>query len=277
MPSVLLVGCGDIALRLAPLLEPGATLSGLRRHPENLPSFIRPIQADVCDAVAMANALEGHLFDYVIVTLTPGERSESRYRQVYVEGMRCLLQSLPGRPRVLFVSSTSVFGQHHGEWVNEHSVAEGDGFSGRVLREAEQLLMASGLPATCIRFSGIYGPGRERLIRLVREGRVALDNARQYSNRIHADDAARVLAFLIDRWEKGQPPAPVYVASDPQPVQSGNVWLWMATRMGVTGPALEPLWDSEPATGKRCDSALLQSQGFVFQYPDFCAGYAALM
>lgn len=276
-PSVLLAGCGDIAQRLALLLKDNYRLTGLRRHPEFLPPMIVPLAADLCDGDSTHAALKNGAFDYVIITLTPGERSEARYRQVYVEGARHLLASLQGQPRILFVSSTSVFAQDQGELVDEGSPAIGGEFSGRCLREAEELVLASRFAASCVRFSGIYGPGRERLLNTVRERRVDWANAAQWSNRIHADDCARVLAFLIERWQSGIAPLPCYIASDNCPVQLGDVWEWLANQMAVTDPVSADNWRTQPATGKRCDSSLLQREGFSFLYPDFRAGYATLL
>lgn len=277
MASVLFVGCGDIALRLAPLLADQFSLFGLRRNPHKLPEPVVALQGDVCDVKSLVSGLDDRLFDYVVITLTPGQRTDSRYREVYVEGTRNVLSVLRGNPRVLFVSSTSVYGQHQGEWVNEQTQTLGDGFSGQRLLEAEYLVLAGAFPATCIRFSGIYGPGRERLLRQMREGTVDAQLAAQYSNRIHADDAARVLAFLIDRWVQGHSPASCYVASDTRPVQMGAVWQWLAESMAIPAPCVPDAWKSANPSGKRCDSTLLQKEGFLFQYPDFCAGYSALL
>ncbi len=281
-PSVLLVGCGDIAQRLAlllndPLLENKWQLTGLRRHPESLPSAIEPLAADLCDSASVYKTLAGRSFDYVVITLTPGERTETRYQQVYVEGTRNLLAVLQGAPKLLFVSSTSVYAQDRGEIVDEASPAIGSGFSGRCLREAEELVAASGFASTNVRFSGIYGSGRGRLLRSVREGKVDWSSAAQWSNRIHADDCARVLAFLIECWQAGIAPSPCYVASDSASTQLGEVWQWLAKQMGIDNAVQEKQWRDQPASGKRCSNDLLQSQGFSFLYPDFKAGYCTLL
>ena len=270
MPSILLVGCGDIAQRLAlllenPLLENKYQLMGLRRHPESLPPAIAPLAADLCDSASVSKALAGRTFDYVVVTLTPGERTEARYQQVYVEGTRNLLAALDGAPKLLFVSSTSVYGQDQGEVVDETSLAIGSGFSGRCLREAEELVAASGFASTSVRFSGIYGSGRGgdgrgRLLRSVREGKVDWNSAAQWSNRIHADDCARVLAFLIERWQAGIAPSPCYIASDNASTQLGEVWQWLANQMGIDNAVLEKQWRDQPASGKRCSNSLLQRE-----------------
>lgn len=262
---------------MANLLQGRYRLSGLRRRPAGLPPNIEPIAADLCDEVAVAQALAGRHVDYVVITLTPGERTEQRYRAVYVDGTRNLLSALAGQPKVLFVSSTSVYGQDAGEPVDETSEALGSGFSGRVLCEAEQQVLDSGLPATLVRFSGIYGPGRERLLRLVREGKVDVGGAAQWTNRIHADDCARVLAFLLDRWQSGIRPQRCYVASDTRPVQAGEVWQWLAAELAQADPLAGIHWQRQAATGKRCDSSLLQREGFHYRYPDFQSGYRGLL
>jgi nucleoside-diphosphate-sugar epimerase len=281
LPSVLLVGCGDIAQRLALLLADDYHLTGLRRHPENLPATIEPLAADLCDALSVSAVLAGRAFDYVVVTLTPGERTEARYRQVYVEGTKHLLAALQGQPRILFVSSTSVYAQDHGEIVDESSLAIGSGFSGRCLREAEDLVVASAFPSSNVRFSGIYGSGRGgdgrgRLLKSVREASVDWNSATQWSNRIHADDCARVLAFLIARWQSGLAPSPCYVASDDYPAQLGEVWLWIANEMGLVNQRDES-WRQGAVSGKRCNNALLQREGFQFLNPDFRSGYRHML
>lgn len=272
-PSVLLVGCGDIAQRLAVLLRDDYQLTGLRRRPENLPEFIFPLVADVCDGAAVRAALQQKVFDYVVITLTPGERTEAHYRHVYVDGTRNVLAALQGSPRLLFVSSTSVYAQDSGECVDEQSPALGKGFSGRCLLEAERLVGESGLAATVVRLSGIYGAERNRLLSQVRAGRVDTSQAAQWTNRIHADDAARVLAHLIRRWQQGLAPAPCYIATDTQPVQAGEVWRWLAAQMGEVPPVIDAAFQ-QSASGKQCSSSLLQQEGFEFLFPDFRAGYA---
>jgi nucleoside-diphosphate-sugar epimerase len=195
MTSLLLVGCGDIALRLAPALADRFTLTGLRRNPAELPDFILPLAADVTEASGLEAVLRHRRFDYAVITLTPGERTEARYRKVYVEGTANILKVLSPDTRVLFVSSTSVYGQDAGEHVTEDSPVGGAGFSGRLLTEAENVVAASGRPFTCVRCSGIYGSGREHLLQKIREGRVDARSAAHVSNRIHADDVAGVLDF----------------------------------------------------------------------------------
>lgn len=274
--SVLLVGCGDVAQRLAALLRQDFVFTGLRRQTNDLPAFIAPLSVDIGDACAVQAALAQKTFDYVVITLTPGERNEARYRQVYVDGVQHLLAALVGNPRLLFVSSTSVYAQDAGEVVNERSEAQGKSFSGRCLLEAEQQVSNSRFDATSVRFAGIYGAGRSgRLLERVRAGQVEWTQAAQWTNRIHVEDCARVLAHLIRRWQNGLPPAPVYIASDDCPVQAGDVWQWLAAQMGCADPLMQHShWRDATARGKRCSNALLRQTGFSLLYPKFTMGYA---
>lgn len=72
--------------------------------------------------------------------------------------------------RLLFVSSSSVYEQKDGEWIDETAPAEANAYSGRLMLEAEQVALDSGIPASRVRLTGIYGPGREWLLTQVRRG-----------------------------------------------------------------------------------------------------------
>jgi nucleoside-diphosphate-sugar epimerase len=117
--------------------------------------------------------------DYLVYCAAATEHDEAGYRKAYVEGLQHVLEWLDDygqQPKQLvFVSSSSVYGQQNGEWVDEASPTQALGYSGQVMLEAEQVAFDSGIPATTVRLTGIYGPGREWLLRQVRQGyRVAV-------------------------------------------------------------------------------------------------------
>lgn len=278
-----MVGCGDIGIRLAGRLPAGRfQCHGLRRHPEQLPAGITPVQ---CDLSAEENLRLDDAFDLAVITPVPAERSDAGYRQAYVTNLAKVIAALESQASppqaVLLVSSTSVYGQSAGEWVDEHSPARPDSFSGQRLLEGEALLRASRLNSIVVRFSGIYGPGRQRLIRQVKTGDKG-EKDQSYSNRIHAGDCAGVLAHLIDRLMNHRPVEPLYLASDCEPVLLRDVKLWLAGEMGladVSSAAPQPLASREPAQSKnkRCDNNLLLQSGYEFLYPTFRDGYRELL
>ncbi|MCA1778045.1 MAG: SDR family oxidoreductase [Xanthomonadaceae bacterium] len=263
---LLVAGCGDLGQRLAARLDDWST-HGLRRNPQGLPSSIQPVQADLGDRDSLRAVRRD--WDAVVYTATPGERTAEAYRSIYVDGLCALLERVETR-RLVLVSSTAVYGQKDGQWVDESSPTHPEAFNGRILLEAEQLARQAG--ACVLRFSGIYGPGRDYLIRKVRAGNVVCQRSPPvWTNRIHADDCAAALAHVLAM----ENPDPVYIASDAQPAPRREVLDWLATRLSAAPPH-EPA-QSARGQGKRVSAARLFSTGFTLQYPDYRAGYEAML
>lgn len=263
---LLIAGCGDLGQRLAARLD-GWESHGLRRRADALSEPLVPHSGDL-SAPETLKPLSGH-WDAVVYTATPGERTEAGYRAAYVDGLRNLLDVVQ-TDRLIFVSSTAVYGQDAGEWVDERSPTRPGAFNGRILLEAETLAHSAG--GAAVRFSGIYGPGREWLINRVRSGPVSCRRTPPvWTNRIHADDCAAVLDHLlhVDRVE------PVYAASDELPAPRWDVLQWLAGRLDAPGPVEDP--DASGGQGKRVSSARLRASGLTLQYPDYTHGYAAML
>lgn len=275
--KLLIIGCGDIGQRLAQQIDTGHyQVTGLRRHPpEDLPY----LQYRVCDAT-QAEQLDAILgreaFDVIVISMTPAERSDAGYQIAYVQTCRNLVTGLTHHQRqprlILFVSSTAVYGQSDGSWVDELSPTEPDSFSGRWLLEAEQVIRQSGFPRCIVRFSGIYGPGRNRLIEQVRQKRASASP--HYTNRIHADDCAGVLAHLIEL-QCTQKLAPVYLASDSSPTPMIEVVSWIAGQLGIED-FLSPDAVNERGN-KRISNQRLLASDYTLRYLDFRTGYAELI
>ncbi len=285
--NLLLVGCGDIAQRLAGRLldaDGDYSATGLRRRPPVTGQVMTELQFEVCDLARpeqLESALSRRPYDVVVITLTPDEYSEAGYRRTYGELLDQFMSRLERqsyRPRlVIFVSSTSVYGQCGGEWVDEDSVTEPRAHAGRELLRAEARMAASPLSSCVVRFSGIYGPGRKRLIEQVREGVGCAETPPSYTNRIHADDAAGFLAHLIERQRLStEALATCYLASDSEPVPMWQVKQWLAARLGLVDH-----WRSQQPTGrrgsKRCSNQRLLATGYRLRYPDFRRGYSSLL
>lgn len=275
--QVLIVGCGDIGQRLAQCLPQDTyEVTGLRRNPpEDLP-FLRYQACDVTNAAELAEVLLQN-FAVIIISMTPSERSDAGYERAYVQSCRNLVEGLNAQaltPRlIIFVSSTAVYGQMDGGWVDENSPTEPVGFSGERLLEAEAIIKNSGYTNTIVRFSGIYGPNRNRLIEQVKQKRASASP--HFTNRIHADDCARSLAHLIERNRVGERLESVYLATDSAPAPMVEVVTWLAEQMGVKE------FLSEAATNergnKRCSNQRLLDSGFMFRYPSFKDGYTELL
>jgi nucleoside-diphosphate-sugar epimerase len=212
----------------------------------------------------------------VFYTAAADERSDDAYRRAYVDGLAHLIERLAGmtRPpqRLLFSSSTAVYAQQAGEWVDESSATEPSGFAGRRLLEAEALVRGAPFAGIVLRLGGLYGPGRCSRIEQARQG---VEGGSAYTNRIHRDDAAAALAHLAECSDAQG----CFVGVDSEPTPERELLAWLAQRLAVP-VAAKPSVATPPrrARGsKRCRNARLLATGFRFRYPSYREGYAALL
>ncbi|MFC6298772.1 NAD-dependent epimerase/dehydratase family protein [Pseudomonas sp. CCM 7893] len=278
-PSVVIAGCGDIGSRLATqLLALGWEVHGLRRDVSRLPEGVIGIAGDLFNEDCPDTWPVGGV-DYLVYCATATDHDEAGYRAAYVQGLQHVIGWLSDYGQepehLLFVSSSSVYGQQNGEWVDETSETQASGYSGNVMLEAEQVALNSGIPASVVRLTGIYGPGRERLSTQVREGyRVAIDPP-LYGNRIHADDAAGLLAFLLRHVQQGGALDNCYIGVDDAPAPLAEVVDWLREYLGVTEWAADA--SVRRAGSKRCSNARAKALGWVPRYPSYREGYAAIL
>lgn len=279
MARVLIAGCGYVGSVLGSwLAAEGHMVWGLRRDPSGLPETITGIGCDLGDS-ELENQLPDEV-DWVFYAVGADSFTEAAYQKAYVEGLGNLLQALrrsDARPsRVVFTSSTGVYHHQGGEWVDETSPTAPAQFSGQRVLEGERLLRESPFPSTAVRFGGIYGPGRTRLITQVRNGEaVCPEGPPRYINLIHRDDCAGVLAHLMSL----DSPAECYLAVDNEPSTRGAILRWTAHRLGLPDPPASPDASSGGRAGsnKRCSNARLLASGYRFRYPTFRDGYEALI
>jgi len=273
-----IVGCGYVGTALATLLEAsGHEVWGMRRTLMASRHGVRFVAADVArpETLHWPSAI-----DHVVYAISADDSTESAYRAAYVTGLGNVLASLARAslcPRVVFVSSTGVYHQDDGSWLDEDSPTQPRGFSGQLLLEGEATLHASGLPATAVRLSGIYGPGRERLVDNVRHGSARrVRDSKAVLNHIHRDDCAGAIAHVLSL----PSPAPCYLATDSEPVYKNEALSWIAHRMGMEAPAEV---DAEPVIGihrgghRFYSNQRLRDSGYVFQFPTYREGYASMI
>lgn len=274
--KILFIGCGDIAQRTAKLLSKKYDCFGLRRNPAGLPSEITPIVADASDPQQLLS-VASNKFEIWIATITPAEFTRQAYQQSYLavaQAMAQTVNALQQAPKlIIWVSSTSVYGDNNGDWVDETTKPNPVTFSGEILLQAEQIIQNLPCSSTVVRFSGIYGPGRTRLLSQVQAGKGRPKLPEQWSNRIHADDCGAVLAHLIELFESNKPIEPIYLASDCEPVTQYDIRQWLAQKLDVSLIAEAVKLGSI----RRCSNRLLLDTGFKFNYPSYKEGYAALI
>ncbi|MBK7657688.1 MAG: NAD(P)H-binding protein [Betaproteobacteria bacterium] len=274
MRKIFIVGAGYVGSRAAQFLaERGHAVATGRRTTAGVPGAFT---MDALRPDTFPDALREA--DCVIYTVAADGFSEDAYRAAYVTGLANTVDALRGARarRLLTVGSTGVYGQDDGSSVDEDSPAEPRGFSGRLLLEGEAVAASAPIESTTIRFSGIYGPGRERLVRMVRSGAPVGESARAaLTNRIHRDDCARALVHLVERPSV----APLYLGTDEAPTAMGEILDWIANRLGLPPLPTGGVDPGSPQRGgnKRLSSARLRAEGFVFRYPTYREGFGALI
>src|SRR5919108_4320728 len=280
MANILIAGCGYVGTALGlRLTAAGYDVWGIRRSAEGLPSRIRFLAADLTAPETLQDLPPA--LDVVFYTAAPNGSDEAAYRAVYVDGLRHLLEALVRQHqsprRDLLTSSTAVYAQSSGEWVDETSPTEPQHFRGCRVLEAERLLLDGPFPATVLRLGGIYGPGRTSLIERVRQGLATCrDGPPLYTNRIHRDDCAGALHHLMTLPQ----PDSRYIGVDHEPVDYCDLLRWLAAQLGAPPPRVEAssgLDTRRHRTNKRCRHDKLIASGYVFRYPTFREGYVALL
>ena len=277
--KILLVGYGDIAHRLAPqLMANGARVYAIARSDKDVADGVIFWRGAISD-VAIQSRMSEIKVDVVIITLTPGGRREADYRQAYLHNVESLLacwKRTKSEPKhVIFVSSTSVYAQSGGEWITEMTPAVVSSPTSEVLIETEQLLLQSSIPSCIVRFAGIYGPGRDYLIKQAIAG---VAGTAAYTNRVHVIDCVEILYFLTSVLSKGARIPNILLASDCEPVTSTVVREWLSEALGFPHDHLRVSESSRSSRtsglNKRCDNSALLAMGYTFTYPGYREGYA---
>ena len=275
MATILIAGCGRLGMQLGQCLQQqGYEVIGLRRSWVDMP--FQRLQADLSQPISPA-ILPAKL-DYVVYSATPDQRTPEAYQTAYVDGLSHLLDALPlaTLQHFFFVSSTAVYGQTDGSWVNEDSDTSLAKFNGQIVLAAEQTLMATEVAATAVRFGGIYGGGRGRLLSKVRQGAEAQYLPPNYTNRIHQDDCVGVLDFLINlKQTQAKQLAPCYLAVDSDPAAESEVYQWLAQELQAPAPIMKNV--PQGSSNKRCSNQRLLALGYQFKYPGFRQGYSAIL
>jgi len=283
--SVLIIGCGDVGIRTGLLLTAqGWSVTGVRRDRAKLPAEFAGQAANYTQPGSL-DFMAQLRPDFVLATFNPADRSIAGYKAGFRTAMGNLLAGLgPHRPRhILMASSTRVFAESNGGWVDESSTLAVDDPWALEIIAAEQQLLDSGHSVSVVRFAGIYGIPGGRLLSRIRRAELCPPEPVSYTNRIHREDCAGFLAHLLQLAEAGQTLLPVYIAVDDQPAPRYEVESWLAREMGLQGEmagqpaaALEPTRHNT-AGHKRCCNKALRASGYRLIYPEYKSGYRSLL
>ena len=317
---VAILGCGYVGLELARQLRDVHDVFGVRRSTAGLEAVettgATPVEADLTDANTYDRIPD---VDHLVFAASTGGRGADAARELYVSAQQSIRKHFEERSsppdRYIYTSSTGVYGDHDGAWVDEETTLDPRTDKTRALAAAERVVLPTGtgggttdrenrrrgstgsrrfddeqpvhfqngtpstIDGTVVRLAGLYGPNRYRLERYlngpVTEG---------YRNIIHRDDAAGVIGYLL---EADLARNEVVLGVDDEPVDRWEFADWVADECGLDAPpkqtVAERLEDDSPSstvrrrirTNKRCSNDKLHRLGYSFQYPTFRDGYRA--
>ncbi len=278
---VLIVGYGDLGAALAAqLLAAGHQVTGVCRSLRESTLDIKMLQADVMRPETLQN-LAALKADFMVYCASAGGQTDEQYREIYVDGLHNTLQALKDSKHlqhVFFVSSTRVYGQEGDALLDEESSTDNTDFGGERLLQGEALLKDLKSKATALRFSGIYGANRTRMLRLA-AAPATWPAKNSWSNRIHRDDGAAFIVYLIEQILQNRAEAHhkienLYLVTDSKPTSQYEVLGWLANAMQIDASQIViPYIEG----GKRLSNARMLNTGFKLQYPDFQAGYREML
>lgn len=282
--KILIVGCGYLGREIAKLgLSASHEVWGLRRNVEALQDLeskgLHVISASLMSPESLRNL---PAVDLVITSQAP-DREMDNYEDTYLGGTTNLIAALKNKKpkRLIHISSTSVYGNHNGDWVDENDDASKDSHedaesreNAQILLKTEEVVKNSGIGFNILRLGGLYGPGRHRL-RAIKEGKIAPTFSATYVNRIRVEDAASAVFWIYDKGKMGE----LYLGVDDTPSTQKEFYEWLLEKLSIPKEKMQ-----SPTTGghvhgsnKRCLNRKMKSLGFKFQYPNFKEGYASLL
>lgn len=282
-PMKLIFGCGYLGRRVAQRwLAAGEPVAAVTRSADRADEFrrqgIRPLLADVTRPETLVDLPTA---DTLLFAVGYDRRAGLSRWQVYVDGLRNVLDAAPGEiGRIVMVSSTGVYGDHQGAWVDEQTPCRPAREAGEAFLAAEQLLRESrfGEKSVILRMAGLYGPGRlmRRPELLAGDALVVVPG---YLNLIHVDDAAEAVLAAATR---ASPPR-TYLVSDGRPVERRDYLRHLAALLGAPEPRFEVV-SAREAVGRRgtdskrvCHARLVDELDFRPKYPSYREGLAAAL
>jgi nucleoside-diphosphate-sugar epimerase len=284
--TTLIIGCGYLGQRLGSLLHRRGervfgTVRSHGRAAEIARFNIEPVITEVLrpDALGALPAA-----DRVFYCVGFDRAAGASMRAVYVDGLKNVLERLPSAlTRLVYASSTGVYGQNDQEWVDEESLACPRHESGKVCLEAEECLRAwakaGEQSVVVLRFAGLYGPGRAVRRSILERGEPIPGDPSKFLNLVHVDDAARAAAAALAAAE----PDPLYLICDDRPVTREEYYARTATLLGAPQPRFAPPLPGSPdatrdATNKRIRNDRMK-RGLIatLEYPDITTGLETLV
>ena len=284
MTTKLILGCGYLGLRVAHRWRAaGHAVHAVTRTSQRADTLagegLTPHVGDVTAPTLLARLPTA---DTVLFAVGHDRTAGMSIEEVYVIGLTNLLAALPSPPRrFLYISTTGVYGQTAGEWVDEDARCEPSRPGGRACLAAERILAESSLAdrVVVLRCAGLYGPGRIPLLDDVRRGNEIPSRPDAHVNLIHIDDAAQIVT-TVDEVETS---SRLFNVSDGQPIVRRDFYRELARLIGAGEPKFAPPVAGSDDRRQRVDDKRISNARMMrelrveLQYPTYREGLAAIV
>ena len=260
--------------------QQGHTVIAMTRKSERLAWFSDQGITGIVGDVTQPQTLNLPEADIVLIAVGMDRSMYSDVEAVYVGGLRNVLDNLPQPKHLIYVSSTGVYGDFDGQWVDESSTTQPLRPGGKACLKAEQLIRESDLAnrSTLLRFAGIYGADRVPTKERIKAGEWKKLSSAGFLNLIHVDDGAKI----IDRIAQTEPAGETYLVSDGNPVLRRDYYSYIAECLGAekvpqSETAVDPKVGRSGSSKRISNKKLVEQFQVEFDYPDYRAGLKQAM
>ncbi|MDB4399709.1 SDR family oxidoreductase [bacterium] len=274
----LVLGCGYLGLRVARLWRSqGDSVYAVTRCQNNAQRMkqegIIPVIADITEPDSVQGLPQA---DTILFAVGMDRKKYDSVHSVYVEGLKNVLSGISIVPsQLIYVSSTGVYGNFDGAWIDENSPTDPAREGGKACLAAEETLRKSRFAAqSCIlRFAGIYGPQRVPTKALIQSEQWKKISSDGFLNLIHVDDGANIIQKVADQAIVQE----TFNVSDGNPPKRKEYYQFIAEQLGLS----EIPWEetnsvnenTRSGSNKRISNKKLVGQlGNLFQYENFRLG-----
>ena len=269
MSNIAIVGCGYIGSSVAALWNGQHQITATTRKVENLDKLGKIAQKSQLLRGSDEKEFIPLILNNEIIVVTIGADGPDHYGSAYLgvaEIFRHLALEMDLPRRLIYTSSTSVYGDHSGLWVDEGSSLLAKDELSKILKKAEETYLSLeelGWQVSLFRLAQIYGPGRETSKRVQElEGKSLPGSGEQYTNMIHKSDCASAIDYALKHHLEGI----FNLADDDHPTRK-ELYRMVSNQFDLP----QVVWDSShqefSAPNKRVSNHKIKQAGFTFQHP----------
>lgn len=267
---IVIIGCGYIGQEVAKIWkQKGDSVTATTRSSEKLQELSKVATKSVIIKNADEESLASLLNENDVIIVTIAADSPEEYENAYLNTskvLKSLALGMDSPRRLIYTSSTSVYGDHHGQWVDEESQPLAKSDQAKILIEAENnylSLSELGWDVCILRLTELYGPGRELSKRLTRmEGHTLPGDGSQYTNMLHRTDAAVAIDYALRHRLTG-----IYNVSDDEHPTRKELYDKVAHMFHQTQVKWDPKHKALHSGNKRVSNHKIKAEGFAFHYP----------